>query len=144
MPDVMPVLKAEIIRLARKEINEELASIKRVNAAQRGYIAGLRRDIEELSKQVGCLQRTLGKAQSVEDDKEVSGWISGKGICSIRSRLDITQEALASLAGVSHQSIVRWEQAKGKISFKSEKTLVVLKKIKSMSKADAWAKLGKE
>ncbi len=49
---VMKELHSEITRLARKEIKKELEPIKRVNAAQRGYIADLRRDVGELQKEV--------------------------------------------------------------------------------------------
>ena len=45
---VMKELQCEIARLARKEINKELAPIKRVNATQRGLIANLRRQTEVL------------------------------------------------------------------------------------------------
>ncbi len=45
---IMKSLQVEITRLARKEIKKELEPIKRVNAAQRKYIADLRKDITEL------------------------------------------------------------------------------------------------
>jgi len=140
----MKELHSEITRLARKEIKKELEPIKRVNAAQRGYIADLRRDVGELQKEVARLQRAAGKVAVVETEEETKGfWISGKGVVSLRKRLGITQMELAALAEVSHQSIVRWEKAQGKILFKTEATLAALQQIRGMGKRDAWEELGK-
>jgi len=140
---VMKELQSEITRLSRKEIKKELEPIKRVNAAQRGLIANLRRDVGELQREVARLQRELGKV-AVEEIEETKGsWISGKGVQSLRKRLGITQMELAELTDVSHQSIVRWEKAEGKIPFKTEGTLAALQQIRSMNKTEAWAKLGK-
>ncbi len=140
---VMKELHSEITRLARKEIKKELEPIKRVNAAQRGYIADLRRDVGELQKEVARLQRAAGKVVAVEVEETKGFWISGKGVVSLRKRLGITQMELAALAEVSHQSIVRWEKAKGKILFKTEETLATLQQIRGMGKRDAWEELGK-
>ena len=78
---IMKELQSEITRLARKEIKKELDSVKRVNAAQRGYIADLRREVTELQKEVVRLRKTAGKAAPVVDEESVKGfWISGKGV----------------------------------------------------------------
>ena len=45
MANIMKELKAEISRLARREITKELAGVKRIQAAQRGLIADLRRQL---------------------------------------------------------------------------------------------------
>ncbi|MCK4563877.1 MAG: helix-turn-helix transcriptional regulator [Verrucomicrobia bacterium] len=141
---LMKELHSEITRLARKEIKKELEPIKRVNAAQRGYIADLRRDVGELQKEVARLQKDAGKVVVVETEETTGFWISGKGVLSLRKRLGITQMELAALAKVSHQSIVRWEKAEGKISFKTEETLATMQQIRSMGKREAWETLGKE
>ena len=142
---VMKELHSEITRLARKEIKKELEPIKRVNAAQRGYIADLRRDVGELQKEVARLKRAAGEVVAVvETEEETKGfWISGKGLVSLRKRLGITQMELAALAEVSHQSIVRWEKTQGKIQFKTEATLATLQQSRGMGKRDAWEVLGR-
>ena len=139
---VMKELQSEITRLARKEIKNELASIKRVNAAQRGLIANLRRDVAELQKEVARLKKAADKAPVVVDDTK-GFWITGKGVVSLRKRLVITQVELAQLADVSHQSIVRWEKVQGKIPFRDEDTAAVMQQVRSMNKSEAWEKLGK-
>ena len=139
---VMKELQLEITRLARKEIKKELEPVKRVNAAQRGYIADLRRDVGELQKEVARLQRAADKVP-VEVDDTKGFWISGKGVVSLRKRLQLTQAELAVLAKVSMQSIVKWEKIDGKIPFRSTDTADTVRVVRSMSKTEAWDELGK-
>ena len=141
---VMKELQSEITRLARKEIKKELEPIKRVNAAQRGLIANLRRDVSELQREVARFQKAPKVQATIEEDAPTGFWISGKGVRSLRKRLGITQMELAALADVSHQSIVRWEKAEGKIPFRDKETPTVMHQIRSMDKRMAWEKLGKE
>src|SRR6056297_3473923 len=97
---VMKELKAQIPRLARKEIKQELEPIKRVNAAQRGYIADLRREITELQKEINLLKKVMPEEEvkAVEEKKDTPSrfWITGKGVVSLRKRLDLTQAELAA------------------------------------------------
>ena len=142
---IMNELKMEITRLSRKEIKKELEPIKRVNAAQRGLIANLRRDVTVLQKEVARFQKATGKvvpaATEVEDAKGF--WMSGKGVRSLRKRLGITQIELSKLAEVSHQSIVRWEKATGKIPFRKKETPGRMQQIRAMDKRTAWEAIGK-
>lgn len=139
---VMKSLQAEITRLARKEIKKELDPVKRVNAAQRGYIADLRREVGELQKEVARLQKATGEAAPVEEEATQNFWISGKGVVSLRKRLQLTQAELAVLADVSTQSVVKWEKHEGKIPFRKAETLARMQVIRGMNKTQAWAELG--
>jgi len=143
---IMNELKAEISRLSRKEIKKELEPVKRVNAAQRGLIANLRRDVTELQKEVARLQKAAGKAAPVATESEDARgfWMSGKGVRSLRKRLGITQIELSKLAEVSHQSIVRWEKTSGKIPFRKKETPAKMQQIRAMDKRAAWEALGKK
>lgn len=141
---LMKELKAEITRLARREIRKELDSVKRVNAAQRGLIANLRRDVTELQKETGRLKRELAKALPAAQETEAAEtkfWITGKGVVSLRKRLGLTQAELAQLAGVSVQSVVNWEKVAGKIPFRQEKTAVRMQQVRGMNMKEAWAEL---
>jgi DNA-binding transcriptional regulator YiaG len=140
---VMKELQLEITRMARKEIKKELDPVKRVNAAQRGYIADLRKDITELQKEVSRLKKETGKIVPVAvEEPEGRFWISGKGVVSLRKRLQLTQAELAVLADVSTQSVVKWEKVDGKIPFRQEKTAARMQQIRGMNKTEAWAALG--
>ena len=141
---VMKSLQSEITRLARKEIKKELDPIKRVNAAQRGYIADLRREVGELQREVARLRKAAGiPAPAVAEGEEVRFWITGKGVVSLRKKLGLTQAQLATLAGVSTQSVVKWEKVEGKIPFRSQETADAVQAVRGMGKRDAWEKLGK-
>jgi len=136
---IMKELQSEITRLARKEIKKELEPVKRVNATQRGYIADLRRDVTELQKEVARLKKAAGKATPVVDEEAVKGfWISGKGVVSLRNKLGLTQAGLADLAGVSTQSVVKWEKVDGKIPFRQQETAARMQQIRGMNKSEAW------
>lgn len=142
---VMSELKAEITRLSRREIRKELEPIKRVNAAQRGYIADLRREVADLQKEVNRLRKELGKAAPVVEEQEADTrfWITGKGVLSLRKRLGLTQSEFAQLADVTTQSIVKWEKSEGKIPFRQQQTALNVQAIRGMGKRDAREALEK-
>ncbi len=143
---VMKSLQAEITRLARKEIKKELEPVKRVNAAQRGLIANLRRDVTVLQREVARLQKELGKTTPAEEasESEVKFRISGKGVVSLRKRLGLTQMEFAKLAGVSTPSVVKWEKQPGKIPIRRKETLARMQLVRGMKKTAAWQEIGKE
>jgi DNA-binding transcriptional regulator YiaG len=143
---VMKELQSEITRLARKEIKKELEPIKRVNAAQRGYIADLRREVGELERDIARLQKAAGIVAPVEVEEESTKgfWISGKGVVSLRKKLVLTQAELGKLADVSHGAVVKWEKHDGKIPFRQEKTAARMQVIRGLSKTKVWAELGKQ
>lgn len=135
-------MKEEIRRVARREINKELAPIKRVNAAQRTLIANLRRDVTDLQKAIKHVERQVPETgtstpSEAAKDKRRAGWMTGKGVRSLRSRLGITQAELAKLAGVSHQTVVKWEKGDGKIAFRGQKTADRMQEIRSLRKKTA-------
>ncbi len=144
---VMKSLQAEITRLARKEIKKELDPVKRVNAAQRGYIADLRREVSELQKEINLLKKAVPdeELEAVVEKQEAreSFWITGKGVVSLRKKLAVTQAELAKLAGVSTQSVVKWEKHEGKIPFRQQETALQVQRVRGMNKTEAWAELGK-
>lgn len=142
---IMKELQSEIARVARKEIRKELDPVKRVNAQQRKYIADLRREVTDLQRDVKRLQKELGKSSpAVKEEPEQRFWISGKGVLSLRKRLGLTQVELAQLAGITQQTVVRWEKTEGKITLRGEAIQSRLQDIRSLGKTEAWEKLGKE
>jgi DNA-binding transcriptional regulator YiaG len=137
---IMKELKAEITRLARKEIKQELEPVKRVNATQRSYIADLRREIADLQKEVNLLKKVVPeeevKAVEEKENARPKFWITGKGVASLRKRLQLTQVELAELAGVSAQSVAKWEKEEGKVPFRQEKTAQRMQEIREMNKTE--------
>ncbi|MDD3275696.1 MAG: helix-turn-helix domain-containing protein [Kiritimatiellales bacterium] len=140
MANVMKVLKDEISRIARSEINAALKPIKSVNASQRKYIAELRRRIEDLEKEKKQLVKTISKAVPVQEEtsEETRGWISGAGVRAMRKRLKLSQKAFAELAGVSLPTVALWESAKnsGKLNIRRKEVFARLQEIKGMGIRD--------
>ena len=132
-------LKHEISRLSRKEIKQEMESVKRVNAKQREMIASLRKDLDSLVKEVSRLQKSDSNVSTpaAEEDTSSKGRITSKGIVSMRKKLDLTQIQFAQLAGVTQQTVVRWEKAGGKIPIKRAEIFDRLQEMKTMGKKNA-------
>ena len=143
---IMSELKAEVTRLARKEIKKELEPIKRDNAAQRKLIASLRRDVTELQRENSRLSKAAGVAPhpALDEDEAARFWMSGKGVVSLRKRLGLTQTEFAKLAGVTQQSVVRWEKAEGKIPFRGKVVQASIRRVRDLDKKSAWAEVGKK
>ena len=119
--NVMSVLKAEISRLAKKEAKSIIAPVKKASSTYRALIAGLRKQVDALQKEVSSLKRAMPKADRVLEAKtEPEGrfWMTGQGVKAMRKRLGLTQKAFAGLAGVSSQAVVNWEAHKGKINLR--------------------------
>lgn len=112
MPNLSTILKAEITRLARKEIKAAIEPVRRANA-------GHRKEIAELKRLVGSLQRDLRAASRPNRaramDPEASpgnSRFSAKGLKSLRARLGLSAADFGSLIGASGQSIYNWETGK--------------------------------
>jgi DNA-binding transcriptional regulator YiaG len=148
MANVMKVLKEEISRIARSEINAALKPIKSVNASQRKYIAELRRRVDILEKEKKQLVKTVAKAVPVQENtggESSRGWITGAGIRAMRKRLKLSQKAFAELAGISLPTVALWESAKnsGKLNIRRQAVFTRLQQIKSMGVRDLDSANGK-
>ena len=147
MASFMKELKAEIARLARKEVKKEIVPVQRVSAARRSLIADLRRQIAALQRDVADLRRALSRGGSLPlavqpaasaegDDGRKGFWITGKGVRKLRLRLGLTQTEFAALANVSGQTVVNWEGTSGKIPLRRKDSAARLQEIRKMKKRD--------
>ena len=143
--NVMSVLKAEISRLAKKEAKREVAPVKKVSATYRGLIAGLRKRIDSLEKELAGVKRSAPKAQKVLASKtEPQGrfWITGKGVRAMRKKTGLTQEKFGKLVGVSVPTIVNWEKVEGKVEIRRKATMARLQELKGKGKREVAALMG--
>lgn len=145
MPNLLNALKSEIARLAAKEAKREVGPVRKINAAQRGLIAGLRRQVEALRKELAGLKRAVPKPERVDAAPaapEGRFWITGKGVKTLRRRLGLTQVLFAKLAGVSLPTIVNWEGTDGKVDIRRKATVAQLQAIRGMGKKQVAEILG--
>jgi DNA-binding XRE family transcriptional regulator len=144
MPNIASVLKSEIARLARKEVRGETEALKKATARYRAEIAGLKRQLASLQKQVKSLAngRGTGKAAapSEADDGDAGGGrrFSAKGLASHRKRLGLSAEAFGALVGVTGQSIYKWEAGKAR---PRASQMQAIAELRTLGKREASARL---
>ena len=145
MSNILKELKAEISRLAKKEARAVVAPVKKASATYRGLIAGLRKQVNALQKEVAGLKRAMPKADKVLANKtEPEGrfWITGKGVRKLRKRLGLTQAVFGKLVGVTPNAVVLWERKDGKIGLRKA-TAGRLQEIRGKGKREVAGILGK-
>jgi DNA-binding transcriptional regulator YiaG len=111
MPNIVTVLKAEILRLARKEVREQTRTLRKTSALYRRDIAEMKRRLADLQRKIGPLQKQVLKAGSAEAaEPETKGVrFTAKGLRSQRQRLGLSAADYGKLAGVTGQTIYSWE-----------------------------------
>lgn len=125
MSELLTTLKAEITRVARKEIRGQLEALKKLGVQQRAAIAELRRRVAQLEKGArraasvtGARVRTLGgvdvKAADAVDAADADGGtqrrFSAERLARHRAKLGLSAAAYGQLAGASGAAVYKWEQ----------------------------------
>lgn len=112
--------RAEVLRMARKEIKEELGGLRKTVATQRSEIASLKRSIKDLVSDLKMVKKatlpTARKADSQSIDEQAPRASRFKFNAQIlvakRQALGISQQAMAVLLEASTLSVSRWESGK--------------------------------
>lgn len=144
MPNIGIVLKQEIARLARKETRAQIESLKKSSALYRKEIAALRRQVSELAREVSRVRKSAAGAQvragakPAEDAPSRTRVPNAKAVQSMRARLGLSVAELATLAGVSGQSVYNWERGSARPSGQPLAALVALR---GVGKREARARL---
>jgi predicted nucleic acid-binding Zn-ribbon protein len=92
MPNIASALKAEISRIARKEIRADSASLKKAVSAYRSEIAALKRRVQSLEKQLRGFSKSRREAVAPLGEEASSPALrfSAKGLGAQRRRLGIS------------------------------------------------------
>jgi len=114
--------KREIARIARKELKQEISSLRRANSAYRSEIAALKRDIKALQVDQKALQRKAARGQAAVSGQDAeaqpavarrrSGGFSADALRAKRGALGFTQAQMSKLLGVSTLSVNKWESGR--------------------------------
>ena len=139
MPNIATVLKAEITRLARKELREKSDALKRTVVLQRKEIANLKARLQALERTVRSLDklpkphriRTVASAggASVEPVAAEGLRFRAAGMASNRKRLGLSAADFALLVGTTSQSIYAWEAGRAKPRAEALKAIASLRHI---------------
>ena len=121
MPNIASVLKAEIVRLARKELRSEVDSIRKALAAARAESAALKRrgsELERSLRQPARVAHARPPSPSPSPVEEADGAdkfrFRASGMASNRKRLGLSAADFGLLVGASGQSVYAWEQGKAR------------------------------
>ncbi|WP_093381815.1 DNA-binding transcriptional regulator [Variovorax sp. OV329] len=128
MTQLASVLRAEIVRVARKEARAEIESLKKASTQHRSAIAQLRREVAELQKQL----RQAGRETARQTARQLASAsrpaapdapgapdatprrFSASRLAAHRAKLGISAAAYGQLVGIGGQTIFNWEQGKSR------------------------------
>ncbi len=148
MPNLASVLKAEVGRLARKELRREVEGLRKAGASQRAEISALKRRLADLERQVKTLsrgasaeKRDRSAASNDAADAAASGMrFRAAGMASNRKRLGLSAEDFGLLVGASGQSVYQWEQGKAK---PRSQFLAAIASLRGVGKKEVAARLAR-
>ena len=140
MPNFASALKDEILRLARKEVRQAVEGLKKASGQYRSDIAALKRQVVALEKQQARLGKAGPKKVAVEPDGESSTKFrfSAKRLAAMRGKLGLSAGDLATLIGVSAQTIYNWEAEKSR---PRQGQLAAIAAVRKMGKREIQAQL---
>ena len=141
MPNFAAVMKDEFRRLARREANAMLKSVRRMVTQHRRDLASLKRLAPKLAQSVAFLE---AQERGRVAEPQVSGKLaekarfSAKWLKAHRARIKLSADQYARLVGVSGLTIYNWERGKGK---PSKAKLPALFAVRGIGRRDALKRL---
>jgi DNA-binding transcriptional regulator YiaG len=140
MPNVAAVLKAETIRLAKKEAKSATSQLKKASAQSRRDIANLRRLVSQQAKEMAYLRKLVQKQRSEPTVTEPSEKVrfSPRSVKAQRRRLKLSALDYGRLVGVSGLTIYAWESGKSR---PRKAPLAALVAVRGIGKREATKRL---
>ena len=129
MTNIASVFKAEITRVARKEVRAEIESLKKASTLHRSAIAQLRRQVSGLEKRLKQAQRQAVSASRVEEvvTADVPRRFSATRLAAHRAKVGLSAAAYGKLIGMSGATIYLWEQEKARPNAEQLQKLAVVR-----------------
>ena len=137
MPNFAQAVKAEIIRLSRKEIRAQVNPLKSSN-----FI--LKRSVSELKKKVAALESDNNRLSSlvkggkpqVSAEEASKARVTSKNFKALRRNLGLSQDGFAKLLGISSQAVYANEHKAGKLRLRPA-TLSAVLSLRNVGKREA-------
>ena len=141
MPNFASAVKAEIVRLARKELKSQVNPLKSSNII-------LKKMVSELKKKVATLESENKRFSAILKDKKPDvpaedlskARITSKSLIALRKKLGLSQDSLAKLIGVSGQAVYANEHKSGRLRLRPA-TLTNILSLKGIGKREAKRRL---
>lgn len=142
MANLSSLLKSEISRIARKEVRAETQSLKKASVNYRSEIAALKRRIATLESALNKLGKASKRAPApAEAPEQQSLRFRADGFATLRKKLGLSAAEMATLLGVSAQSVYHWESGKSR---PRAAQLVAIAQVRKLGKREAAARLAQE
>lgn len=109
MPNIASALKAEISRIARKELRADVEPLRKASAHYRSAIATLKRQIADLEKQIKGASKARRSAPPTEEAPSQQIRFSAQRLKNHRAKLGLSAKDYGALVGVSGLTIYKWE-----------------------------------
>jgi len=140
MPNFASSLKSEVLRLARKEVRQEVEGLKKASAHYRSEIAALKRRLEALEKVRARAEKKAGRDTSRPETSEGKPTVrfSAKGLATKRQKLGLSAAEMGVILGVSAQTVYNWESGKSRPQARQLEAIAALR---GMGKRQIAAKL---
>ena len=142
--NIAQALKTEISRISKREAKalssptrSTTIQLKKTVADLKARLATLEKSNKELIKQVESLVQAI--PMPVEEP-EVKGWISGKGVKSLRKKLGLSQAEFGKLVSVSTGAVVQWESKTGMLKLR-DATKKAIMAVRGIGKVEARKRL---
>ena len=139
--------RAEVVRMARKELKPELQGMRKAITGHRSEIAALKREVKSLTSQLKAAQRQtkVGGVAAPSDQPKVSKRAAREDfvfapemLTQMRQALGATQLQMAALLAVSALSYGRWEKGQ---AHPRNKQLAKIEELVNMGPAKAEKKM---
>lgn len=139
MAQLASLLKAEIIRLSRKEVRSELRTLQKASARYRSEIAALKREIRDQQRLIARLGK--GSARTAPETSNEEGpklRFRANGFAALRQKLGLSAAEMGKLIGVTQQTIYHWEKGQARPRASQLESIAAVRKL---GKRGAAAKL---
>ena len=138
MPNIVDLVKTQILRLARKEAKAEIGKARKVTAKYRREVAQLKKSLRRKERELAHFR----KQQQVPTEEEPSIGLrySARSVRSQRQRLGLSAKDYGKLVGVTPLTILSWEQGRSRPRKAQFARLVA---VRGISKTEALARLAK-
>ena len=135
-------LKAEIARVARKELKDELLALRKAVTAHRSEIAALKRELKSLRTQLRANEKVVRavapRPAPAAGKPGRKARFSAQAMAAQRARLGLSQAQMARLLGASALSVYKWESGKVQPRAAQLERIVAIQKL---GKREAAARL---
>lgn len=112
MATYVVAFRDEVVRLARREVREELSKLKGASGRYRTEIAALKRQNLEMQRRLSRLEKGAPKqvANTTSPAASVQVRFSAARLRALRQRLGLSAKDFGLIVGASAASVYKWEE----------------------------------